>query len=82
MIENFDVQLQLADGQLIVAQVRDESLCGIGVRICGSSNLSQGDVVDIRHSGVLRKATVMNVFADEEDATTLRVGLKWHEAEA
>ena len=78
LVEQYRLKLRREDGPWLVADVRDESLTGIGLILQDDPNVSVGEIVQINYCDDLRKAEVK--FAGPE-GDAFRLGLRWCESE-
>jgi len=75
--EDFSIKLRHERGPWHIANVKDESLTGIGVVLAEPLPLSVGDVVEIDYCDDLREAEVMFVRPAGEESDGIRAGLRW-----
>ena len=76
-LDGFEVRIQIGAAS-VAAQLVDESITGVGVRMRESTAISVDTSVQVRHGANVRDAIVQRVWTDADGAQ--RLGLTWRAA--
>ena len=71
------MKVRQGDSPWLPAEVRDESLAGIGLLLNGETDAAVGDIVQIDYCGVLRGAEIKFIHTE---SGRQRLGLRWQES--